>query len=171
MNGKDKGWVLHRGKPLILHALQVARAQASEVIISYNRNEDRYRNLPCKSVSDVIPDYAGPLAGLMSAAPLVTTEFIFALPCDMPDLPMDTASRLLEQQSGAEIAVAHDGQRLQPLVFVAKTTILDTIRSYLETGDRSVRGWLGSLETAAVDFSSEQHAFRNLNEENQLQPH
>jgi molybdopterin-guanine dinucleotide biosynthesis protein A len=68
-----------------------------------------------------------------------------------------------------ELAVAHDGNRLQPLIFLAKTQLIDSIRHYLEKGNRSVKGWVESVDYVVVDFASQRAAFWNLNEPSQLQ--
>jgi molybdopterin-guanine dinucleotide biosynthesis protein A len=87
----------------------------------------------------------------------------------MPDLPPDIVNRLYSKLGSHGLAVAHDGNRLQPLIFLAKTQLIDSIEYYLEMGNRSAKGWVESVDNVVVDFASQQAAFWNLNKPSQLQ--
>lgn len=169
MNFQDKGWIWYRGKPLIQHAIDIATPQVDNIVISYNQNEARYANLPYPRSTDVTPDYPGPLMGLLSCKKLISTELFCVIPCDMPDLPLDIVSHLYSKMGNHDLAVAHDGDHLQPLIFLAKTQLIDSIELYLKMGNRSVKGWVNSVDNVVVQLSDQRAAFRNLNESSQLQ--
>jgi molybdopterin-guanine dinucleotide biosynthesis protein A len=169
MNFQDKGWISYRDKPLIQHAIDIANPQVDNIVISYNQNEAGYASLPYARSTDIEPGYPGPLMGILSCKKLIPAGFIFVLPCDMPDLPPDIVNRLYSKMGSHDLAVAHDGNRLQPLIFLAKTQLIDSIEHYLEKGNRSVRGWVDSVDYVVVDFASQRAAFWNLNEPSQLQ--
>ncbi|MQT44675.1 NTP transferase domain-containing protein, partial [Pseudomonas sp. FSL R10-0765] len=64
MGGQDKGLVPWRGQPLIAYVQQAARALTDDLIISCNRNHDRYAAYADQLVSDGNDDFDGPLAGI-----------------------------------------------------------------------------------------------------------
>lgn len=169
MNFQDKGWIFYRDKPLIQHAIDIANSQVDNIVISYNQNEARYAGLAYTMSTDIEPGYAGPLMGILSCKKLISAGLVFVLPCDMPDLPPDIVNQLYSKLGSHKLAVAHDGNRLQPLVFLAKTQLIDSIQHYLGMGNRSVKGWVESVDYVVVDFASQRAAFWNLNEPSQLQ--
>ncbi len=169
MEGQDKGWVKHLGKPLVQHAISIISPQVSELVVSINRNESRYRELGIACSMDEQMEYAGPLMGIWSARKLINTEFIFVMPCDMPGLPGDVVERLYENIRSHEICVARDETRLQPLVFIARTQVIDSIELYLGKTEKSVKGWIKSRDYHAISFPGQQQAFQNINTTSQLQ--
>ena len=55
LEGRDKGWVMHQGLPLIEHALACLAAQTTiptRVLISANRNIDAYKQTGRTVVTD-----------------------------------------------------------------------------------------------------------------------
>lgn len=169
MEYQDKGWVSYKNKPLIQHAIDIAAPQVRDIVISYNQSETRYSALPYKGTTDQIPGYLGPLMGILSCAELIATDLTFVMPCDTPGLSLDIVAQLMKSIGSRGLAVVHDGIRLQPLVFLVRTQLIDSIEFYLATGDRSVTGWVNSVDNVVVDLSSQQSAFWNLNEISQLQ--
>ena len=67
MGGADKGLQLLDGRPLVHWVLDRLRPQVGRVVISANRNLDRYREFGCPVLSDTLAGFAGPLAGLQAA--------------------------------------------------------------------------------------------------------
>lgn len=168
MGNADKGLVNYQGKPLIRHAIEKIEPQVQNIVISYNRNEAEYKKLPHLSAIDLLPGYYGPLMGILSCKPLIKSEFFFVMPCDMPWLPSNIVSVLLEGVDNTQLTVAHDGLRIQPLLFAGGTQLIESIDEYLKEGGRSVKKWISSIDHVVVNFSSQQSAFWNLNEVSQL---
>lgn len=169
MGHQDKGWVSYKNKPLIQHAIDIVAPQVQDIVISYNQNEARYTALPYKGTTDRTPGYLGPLMGILSCRDLIATDLTFVMPCDTPGLPLDIIAQLMAPLESHALAVVHDGTRLQPLIFLTRTQLIDSIEFYLSTGDRSVTGWVHSVDNVVVDLSSQQSAFWNLNKITQLQ--
>lgn len=57
MGGQDKGLLMMQSKPLYQHVLQRLRPQVDIVLISANRNIDRYQLSGYQVVTDSIKDY------------------------------------------------------------------------------------------------------------------
>jgi molybdenum cofactor guanylyltransferase len=170
MAGADKGLVELAGRPLVVHVLARLRPQVGALLINANRNCAAYAALGWPLIADQLAGYQGPLAGVASAMAAAATAYIVTAPCDGPRLPPDLVERLYRALQGgaAELAVAHDGERLQPMHALLPTALLPDLQAYLAAGDRQVIRWYARHRLAEVDFSDRPEAFQNLNTPRQL---
>ena len=169
MNHLEKAWVEYEGKPLIQHVIDHIEADISTLVISRNRQLDEYDALGYLCVADELPDFQGPLAGLASCLIHLTTPTVLVLPCDVPKLPHGLVDRLMSGAKQTDICVAEAGGRIQPLIFMGKTTSVSrTVRRYLDTGRRSVMGWLETTHYQTIEFESDNELFENINETTQI---
>ena len=162
VGGADKPLLEFQGQPLVAQVAAMLAPQVQQVLISANRNPQRYGAYG-SVVADALPDYAGPLAGISAALDIVTTPLLFACPGDGPNLPGNIVSRLAAALKSSEAAVAHDGKRRQPLYLLLRTDCRASLKRYLESGQRSVHGWLETLDASDVQIA-ETDAFRNIND-------
>lgn len=165
MGGSDKGLIELAGRPMIEHVLARLEPQVEALLINANRNLDRYRSYGHPVIPDREGDFHGPLAGMASAMAAAHTRYILTAPCDSPLLPHALAARALEvlQQTGADIAVAHDGERLQPVFALIPVALHSSLEHALEQQERKIDRWYGRHKVAGVDFSDDPQAFRNIN--------
>jgi molybdenum cofactor guanylyltransferase len=167
LGGQDKGLLELNGKPLIEHILDAITPQVNAVIINANRNQKVYANYTYPVVSDDMSDFQGPLAGFAVALSVSDTEYIMTLPCDGPAVPADLAARLSKAliDDEAELAVAHDGQRMQPVYALIPRSLLGSLQSFLAAGDRKIDLWYAQHKVALADFSDVMESFFNINTE------
>ena len=167
LGGLDKGLVELEGKPLIEHVLAAMVGQADEIIINANRNCDVYAAYKHRVISDEMTGYQGPLAGFAAAMTACDTDFIVTLPCDGPFVPADLVNRLVEalEQENADIAVAHDGKRMQPVYALITRSLLPDLQDFLDGGERKIDIWYARHNTALADFSDVRETFFNINTE------
>ena len=165
MGGEDKGLLGFLGRPLIERILEAVAPQVGDVFINANRNRDRYRNYGYTVIADERSDFQGPLAGFASGLTHCATEDLAILPCDGPLVPEDLVFRLWQAraEAGAELAVAHDGERMQPVYVLLRKTLLPDLRAFLETGERKIDRWYARHRTAQADFSDCKDCFANIN--------
>jgi molybdopterin-guanine dinucleotide biosynthesis protein A len=170
LGGQDKGLVDLDGKPLIEHILELVTPQVSAVIINANRNQQVYADLGHPVISDNMADYQGPLAGFAVALAACNTDYIMTLPCDGPYVPVDLVSRLSAAMidNDAELAVAYDGQRMQPVYALIPSSLLGSLQEFLDAGDRKIDLWYARHNTALADFSDVIDTFFNINTEDDL---
>lgn len=161
--GVDKGMLQLHGKPLVEYTIDALRPQTDSLIISANRNLDFYARYNIPVIGDD-RQCQGPLAGIASTLVIITTDYALTAPCDSPFLPADLASRLLTslKQHDVDLAVVHDGQRLQPLFLLLKKTLHASLLLYLEK-DRKVDLWVTAQSHVVSDFSDQTAAFVNIN--------
>jgi molybdenum cofactor guanylyltransferase len=176
MGGKDKGLVEINDLPLIEHVLSAVSPQAGQLIINANRNLEEYRRYGFPVVSDTMANYQGPLAGFASAMAAAETNYIVTIPCDSPLLPDDLVQRLVQalNHEDAELAVAHDGERLQPVFALLRVSLLPSLLQFLQRGDRKIDLWYAQHKMAKADFSDIPETFLNINtpaDQQQLQQH
>jgi molybdopterin-guanine dinucleotide biosynthesis protein A len=67
------------------------------------------------------------------------------------------------QGGGAEIAVAHDGERLQPVYALMPKRLAESLQRYLDRGDRKIDLWYQQHRVAYADFSDIPRTFININ--------
>jgi molybdopterin-guanine dinucleotide biosynthesis protein A len=169
MGEADKGLVLLHGRPLVSWVLECVTPQVDEVLISANRNLDRYQKLGFPVLTDELPDFSGPLAGLHRSLAVVARPLWLCVPCDTPFLPLDLVSRLLAAllDEGADVAVPDLDGCLQPAICLGYTHLDAHLKAYLEAGGRRVGEWQSQLKRARVPFSDIK-PFSNLNTPQEL---
>ena len=163
--GADKGLLPWEESTRVETLLEVFTPQVDTLIISANRNLERYRQLASIVVEDTLADFQGPLAGVCAALTLVQTEFAVTTPCDCPNPPSKLVERLLDALTvGQYDAVyAHDGTRSQYLFCALRKDCLGSLEAYLAEGGRSVKGWHQGIKCGVVDFSDCPENFANHN--------
>jgi molybdenum cofactor guanylyltransferase len=165
MQGKDKGLVELADLPLIEHVITAIKPQVKIIIINANRNQQQYSDYGYPVISDTLDNYQGPLAGFFSAMKEATTSHIVTLPCDGPLLAGDLVERLIaaSNEENAEIAVAHDGERMQPVYSLIPVSLSASLGDYLDSGERKIDLWYKQHRLALADFSDCPETFRNVN--------
>lgn len=165
MNGQDKGLIPFKGKPLVQQVIDMASPYVSAVVVNANRNGQEYARLGYPVISDDLDGFQGPLAGFLAGLRHIETENALFLPCDTPLLRPLLIERLLLERTaqGAEIAVAHDGHRLQSVCAIVPKCLETSLKNFLEQGERKIDRWYGLHQVAVVDFSDQAEMFVNIN--------
>ena len=173
MGGVDKGLQNFNGMPLALHTLMRLQPQVGHVMINANRNLGAYESFGVPVWPDVLDDYAGPLAGFLTALERCETRWLVTTPCDSPLFPLDFVERLAHaaQADGAEIAMAaareEDGQlRMQPVFCLLRVDLLESLVKFTHGGGRKIDGWTALHKTVTVPFDQpgdDPRAFFNAN--------
>ena len=166
MGGGDKGLVEVAGRPMVAHAVDALRTQAAEVVVNANRNAGAYASVTgCRVVADTVSGFAGPLAGMASALEASATRLLLTAPCDSPLVVPDLGPRLYAAlaRAGAEIAVAHDGERMQPVFALLARGVLPGLLAFLDAGGRKIDAWYATRHTVCADFSDALDTFLNVN--------
>lgn len=165
MGGIDKGLTELRGRPMVAHVVQRISPQVSHIVINANRNLDRYHEWSDAVIKDQFGDFAGPLAGVASGLGVAQTDLVLTVPCDSPLVSENYADRMyhqmLEEQS--DIAVASDGNRIQPVFMLLRRTLLPSVQAFLERGERKIDRWYAEHTLSTVDFSDDPNTFLNIN--------
>lgn len=179
MGGVDKGLQNFNGLPLALHTL--SRLQlgdgVGEIMINANRNLAAYESFGHPVWPDTLADYAGPLAGFLTALERCETPYLLTVPCDTPLLPLDLAQRLAKGLSAdqADIAMASAPEedqsgalslRAQPVFCLLRSDLLESLMQFTQQGGRKIDAWTAGHKTVLVGFDGaddDPRAFFNAN--------
>lgn len=174
--GGMKPFVLHRGQPLIAHAIARLGPQVSRLAVNVGRAEtDLARRLAALGLPVVADDPGlaglGPLSGVQAGlARLTRGSLLVTLPCDMPDVPADLARRLIAARAASGAPAAYVlGARAHPLCAVWAPAILPPLTRALAAaraeGGLRVMRFLEAVGAAPLRLSpGEETAFANVND-------
>lgn len=170
--GKDKGLIEYKQCPIIEHVIRAVAPQVSTIMINANRNKAAYASYGYPVITDALSGFQGPLAGFSTAMENVTTEYVLTLPCDGPFVSAAYVQRMadkLMEADDTEIAVAHDGARLQPVHALIPVKLIDSLKQFMDGGERKIDCWYAKHNLALVDFSDTAEIFKNINTLEELQ--
>ncbi|MFP4545786.1 MAG: molybdenum cofactor guanylyltransferase [Methanomassiliicoccales archaeon] len=120
--GEPKAFFQFEGRNLIEHVVHPLNG-ASEVVISCKTGEGELANLfPRARVVRDREAVKGPMAGLLGALPLIRSEYVVVLPCDIPRLRPEVIGLLVERGRGRSAAVPRwPAGHIEPLTAVYHT--------------------------------------------------
>lgn len=173
VQGLDKGLMDYHGKPLIEKTIQRLEPQTGDIVISANRNISEYKHFANKVVSDGLPDYQGPIAGICAALNILLNEdsisAVLVCSCDTPLIPKNLFERLRNKLSENDlVAVATDGVRAQNLHCLIKRGAWLSLIEFFNGGGRAMYQWHKKTGAIEVDFSDQASAFLNINSQDQV---
>ena len=172
MGGVDKGLQTHLGIPLALHALERLRPQVGALMLNANRNLTAYQAMHVPVWPDELADFPGPLAGMLAGLEHCSTPYLATAPCDTPNFPIDLVAHLAQGLDiDGDMATAYtreDGElRAQPVFCLMKTSLRDSLRSFIAGGERKTGLFAARHKGAKVIFEAPA-AFTNANTPGEL---
>jgi molybdenum cofactor guanylyltransferase len=159
MGGGDKALLPLGGRPLLAHVIDRAEPQLTRLALSANGDPARFAQFGLEMLSDAVPGFAGPLAGILTgldwAAELPGVEWVASFACDTPFLPRNLVARLAAARTlqDADIACAASGGRLHPVFGLWPIGQRAALRQAIEEeGLRKVDAWSARHRLATVEF-------------------
>jgi molybdopterin-guanine dinucleotide biosynthesis protein A len=154
--GGDKLAAVHRGIPLLHHAVLRLAEVCPEIVVVIAPRAPEPPMPPGADVRFVrdTREGEGPLAGLLSGLETASTELALVAGGDMPDLSTPVLLEMLRVAGDAPVdAVAlQDGDRFRPLPCLVRVApSRDAAHSLLHDGERSLRSLLHALHATVVD--------------------
>ncbi len=150
MGGADKGLLDWQGRPLIAWLHELVRPLTDDLLISCNRNAERYAPFADRLVSDDEADFQGPLAGIRAGLRAARQANVLILPCDAPQLDRPLLEALLNL-AGERAVVVRQGEFLEPLFSVIPRALHADLEQAWQAGERSPQRWLRSLNPLTVE--------------------
>ena len=149
MGGGDKARIKIGGMSILQRVLARFAPQCSAIIINANGDPARFADTELAVVADSVPDFAGPLAGILAgldwaAAHDPESEWLASVPGDCPFLPRDLVARLHDArvEAGAELACARSGEWRHPVAAIWPVALRDDLRRALtQEGLRKIEIW------------------------------
>ncbi len=123
MGGGDKALITIGGTAILDRVLERLSPACADIVLNANGDPARFTQYGLQVISDSVPDFAGPLAGILAgldwaAAHRPDLAWIASVPGDCPFLPHDLVARLHEarQKAGTPLACARSGDWRHPVV-------------------------------------------------------
>lgn len=159
LGGIDKAWLERDGVPQVLRIARRFAPEVGKVLVSANRELDRYAKHGLDVVADRVPD-SGPLGGLDSLAWACASPWLLTLPVDLIGINDCLLPSLLA--ADGQGAYAEDDDGLQPLVALWRVKFLrDAVAEAFGAGDLAVQSLQARLGMVRVRFTGVR--FGNLN--------
>jgi molybdopterin-guanine dinucleotide biosynthesis protein A len=160
MGGGDKMLIRVGGATILERVLARLRPQCSRLVLSAAGDAARFADTGLAVIADSVPDYAGPLAGILagldwaaSGSPQI--EWLVSMPGDCPFLPRDLLARLHRAriEAGGEVACAASGERRHPVVALWPVALREDLRRALtEDGVRKVGQWAARYRVGVAEW-------------------
>ena len=162
MGGGDKARIRVGGKTILERVLARLRPQCARIILNANGDPARFADTALPVVADSVPDFAGPLAGILAgmdwaAAHAPDIADIISVPGDCPFLPRDLVARLIAARAiaGTPLACAQSGDWRHPVVALWPVKLRDDLRHALvDEGLRKIEAWTARRGVAIAEWPS-----------------
>jgi len=160
MGGGDKARIRIGGATILERVLACLAPQCSRIIINANGDPARFADTGLIVVADSVPDFAGPLAGILAgldwaAAHAPDSEWLGSVPGDCPFLPKNLLARLHEARlaAGTPLACARSGEWRHPVVGLWPVALREDLRgALLSERVRKIELWTARHGVAAADW-------------------
>jgi molybdopterin-guanine dinucleotide biosynthesis protein A len=163
MGGGDKALRLIGGVPLLDRVIERMRPQVETLVLNANGDPGRFASFGLPVVPDSVPDYAGPLAGVLAGLDWTAEHcpdcaYVVSVATDAPFLPRDLVSRLVRgmENSAADLACAASGGQPHPVIGLWPVRLREDLRrAVADETIRKVDVWTARHRLTIVPFPSE----------------
>jgi molybdopterin-guanine dinucleotide biosynthesis protein A len=160
MGGGDKSLLTIGGKPILERVLERLSPQCVEIILNANGDPNRFAGFGLAVVADEIPDFAGPLAGILAGLDWAAArgrgiEWVASVPGDCPFLPKDLVRRLhaARLEAGQPLACARSGEWRHPVVGLWPVDLREDLRRALtQEGLHKIEIWTARHGAAIAEW-------------------
>jgi molybdopterin-guanine dinucleotide biosynthesis protein A len=165
MGGRDKGLIEWRGEPLIQHLHRLTRPLTDDLIISCNRNRERYQAFADHLVQDDESDFPGPYAGIRAGLAVARHDFLLVMPCDTPllDLALLQGLRRSAAEHHDKPVMIRQGEQWEPLLCCIPTRHAQVFEQHWQQGQRSPRRTMAELGAVPLQCEANDPRLANLN--------
>jgi molybdenum cofactor guanylyltransferase len=160
MGGGDKALRELGGRTFLARIIERLRQQVAALVLNANGDPVRFAEYGLPVVADSVPDFAGPLAGILAgldwaAAHRPGCTFVASVATDAPFLPLDLVSRLVAAlaEARADLACAASGGRAHPVFGLWPVRLKEDLRAAVrDEGVRKVDLWTARHRLVEVPF-------------------
>ncbi|HCH21156.1 MAG TPA: hypothetical protein DEX33_07090 [Cellvibrionales bacterium] len=195
-NYRNKGLIDFKQKPMIAHVIDRIAPHVGLIAISCNTNIPQYQTL-CETYRTSLKKSSkwgtcladslgsqlkGPLAGINRHLPEINTPYCFICSCDMPLIPNDIVTILVNTMTDAHQQACHimDAQGCHQLAILVETTTAIaalnqlTKVSIMKTGkpseriNHSIKHWLKQMSSLGIVYTGPVEQMTSINTPEQL---
>lgn len=177
MGGGDKAMRQVGGQPVLARLIERLAPQVDGLIVNANGDPARFTAFALPVVPDSLPDYPGPLAGVLAGLDWAAEntphiEWILTVPGDGPFLPPDLVSRLHAERQAQRmtLACAASGGWTHPVVALWPVSLRHALRrAVAEEGERKIDAFTARYGVAMAEWAVETvDPFFNVNTQQDL---
>jgi molybdopterin-guanine dinucleotide biosynthesis protein A len=163
MGGGDKALIEIAGQTILSRVLSRLSPQCRRVILNANGDPARFAPFGLPVVADDVPDFAGPLAGIVAALDWTARnepgiEWVVSVPGDCPFLPRDLVERLHDARAAERrlLACAKSGEWRHPVVGLWNVKLREDLRRSLTIEHlHKIEVWTARHGVAIVEWPEE----------------
>ena len=163
MGGGDKLRIAIGGSTILERVLTRMASQCAGLVINANGDPLRFADTGLPLVADSVPDFAGPLAGILAgldwaAANATDIAEVVSVPGDCPFLPRDLVGRLhgARLAAGQPLACAKSGDWRHPVAGLWPVRLRADLRAALiEEKLRKIEIWTARHGVALAEWPDE----------------
>lgn len=163
MGGGDKPLRLIAGRSILGHVAQRVGPQCDGLLVNANGDPARFSDYDLPVVADSIPDFAGPLAGILAGLDWMAKNrpdlhWLVSVAADTPFIPSDLVARLHQarQQAGLPLACAASGGWTHPVIGLWPVSLREDLRHALIVEDeRKIDRWTARHGCASAEWPTD----------------
>lgn len=160
MGGGDKALRMLGGQQMLARVIERLRPQVGSIVLNANGDPARFATFGLPVVADTIPDFAGPLAGVLAGMRwareyVPEARWIVSAAADTPFFPLDLVARfhdaVADKSDRIVLAVSDDGTH--PVFGLWPIALADDLERALHAGTRKILAWTDTHDTVLVKFA------------------
>ena len=163
MGGGDKALIRIGDETILARTLARLSPQVEGIVLNANGDAARFAPFGLPVVADSVPDFAGPLAGILAGLDWVAAHhpqiaWVVSVPGDCPFLPRDLVARLHEARAreNKPLACAHSGDWRHPVVGLWRVALREDLRRAITVEDlRKIEVWTARHGVALADWPTD----------------
>ena len=160
MGGGDKPLRVIAGRSILERVIERLAPQCDGLILNANGDPARFAFTGLPVVADTVPDFAGPLAGILAALDWAAAnrphvEWVASAAADSPFIPTDFVSRLHAAREAARVPLvcAESGGQAHPVNGLWPVALREDLRHALVVEDmRKIDRWTARHGIAHADW-------------------
>ncbi|MCA0399371.1 MAG: molybdenum cofactor guanylyltransferase MobA [Proteobacteria bacterium] len=175
MGGGDKPLKQVGGKTILARVIATLQAPERPMVLNANADGARFSPFGLPVIPDAMPDYPGPLAGILAGLDWAVAQGglrdVLSVPGDCPFIPADLPERLEEarRQSGKPLACAASAGWTHPVIGLWPISLRDELRAALHAGERKIDRFTARFGCASAEWPVLGHdPFFNVNTPEEL---
>ncbi|WP_439493918.1 molybdenum cofactor guanylyltransferase MobA [Bosea sp. (in: a-proteobacteria)] len=160
MGGGDKPLRTIAGRSILAHVIERLAPQCDGLVVNANGDPARFADYGLPVVADSVPDFAGPLAGILAgldwmAAHRPENEWLVSVAADTPFIPDDLVARLhaAREAQNVPLACAASGGWTHPVIGLWPVRLRADLRHALTVEDeRKIDRWTARHGCASAEW-------------------
>ncbi|WP_100961414.1 molybdenum cofactor guanylyltransferase MobA [Bosea sp. FBZP-16] len=163
MGGGDKPLRTIAGRTILAHVIERLEPQCDGLLLNANGDPSRFADYGLPVVADSVPDFAGPLAGILAGLDWLAVnrpgaEWLVSVAADTPFIPRDLVARLhaAREAGNVPLACAASGGWTHPVIGLWPVALREELRHALTVEDeRKIDRWTARHGVVSVEWPVE----------------